>query len=351
MTFRPLIAAAACSTVFFAACGDTRPAVAPPPGKVGKVEQARVAMGSELRLTAWTADEPAAIAAFDEVFAEFDRLEALLSIWRDGSDVQRLNAAAGMHPVTVSPETLDVLAMARQVGDWTEGKFDVTFAALADLWKFDHDQDNTIPSPDAIRQRLPLIDYRRVEFDIHAKTAFITQKGTRVHFGGIGKGYAVDRAVAVLRRRGLHDFMVQAGGDMYVAGNRGDRMWRLGIQDPRGPADSIFASLELSDATFSTSGDYERFFIKDKRRFHHIIDPDLGEPASGCRSVTIVSDRAIVADGLSTGVFVLGPARGMALIEQLPQVEGVIVTSENQVLVSSGLKDRLKIIAAPTDGL
>jgi thiamine biosynthesis lipoprotein len=138
---------------------------------------------------------------------------------------------------------------------------------------------------------------------------------------------------------------------MYVAGKRGDRMWRLGIQDPRGAADSIFASLELSDATFSTSGDYERFFIKDGRRFHHIIDPDIGEPATGCRSVTIVSDRAVVADGLSTGVFVLGPAKGMALIERLPQVEGVIVTADNQVLVSSGLQDRLKIIAPPTDGL
>jgi thiamine biosynthesis lipoprotein len=342
------VAAAACLSLSLAACGAASPPAATP---VGKVEQARVTMGSELRLTAWTGDEAAAIAAFDEVFAEFDRLESLLSIWRDGSDVQRLNAAAGIHPIEVSPETLEVLAMARQVGDWTDGKFDVTFAAQADLWKFDHDQDNSLPSPDAIRQRLPLIDYRRVEFDATAKTAFITRKGMRVHFGGIGKGYAVDRAVAVLRGRGLRDFMVQAGGDMYVAGKRGDRMWRLGIQDPRGAADSIFASLELSDATFSTSGDYERFFIKDGRRFHHIIDPDIGEPATGCRSVTIVSDRAVVADGLSTGVFVLGPAKGMALIERLPQVEGVIVTADNQVLVSSGLQDRLKIIAPPTDGL
>ncbi len=350
MTFRPPVAAAACSAVFLAvhlaACGASEPAA-----PAAKVERARVAMGSELRLTAWAADEAAAIAAFDEVFAEFDRLESLLSIWRDGSDVQRLNAAAGIHPVAVSPETLEVLAMARQIGDWTEGKFDITFAALSDLWKFDHDQDNSVPTPDAIRQRLPLIDYRRVELALNAHTAFITHEGTRVHLGGIGKGYAVDRAVAALRRRGLRDFMVQAGGDMYVAGRRGNRMWRLGIQDPRGPADSIFASLELSDATFSTSGDYERSFIKDGRRFHHIIDPILGEPASGCRSVTIVSDRAVVADGLSTGVFVLGPARGMALIERLPQVEGVIVTAENQVLVSSGLKERLEIISAPTGGL
>lgn len=306
-------------------------------------------MGSELKLTAWTGNEPAAVAAFEEVFAEFDRLESLLSVWRDGSDLQRLNAAAGQHPVPVSPETIEVLTVARQIGDWTEGKFDITFAALSDLWKFDHDQDDSIPSPADIQQRLPLIDYRQVEFDPAARTAFVRRTGMRVHFGGIGKGYAVDRAVAILRKRGLVDFMVQAGGDMYVAGRHGDRMWRLGIQDPRGPGGSSFASVELSNATFSTSGDYERFFIKDGRRFHHILDPDRGEQATGCRSVTIVSDRAVLADGLSTGVFVLGPTKGMALVERLPHVEGVIVTAENEVLISSGLKDKVRIISPPTD--
>ena len=169
-----------------------------------------------------------------------------------------------------------------------------------------------------------------------------------MHLGGIGKGYAMDRAVAALRQRGLRDFMVQAGGDMYVAGRRGDRMWRLGIQDPRGPANSVFASVELSDATFSTSGDYERFFIKDGRRFHHIIDPDRGEPARGCRSVTIVSDRAIVADGLRPASSCSARKRHGAH-RAAAAVEGVIVTAENQVLVSSGLKERLEIISTPTD--
>ena len=337
------VAAVACSVLLLAGCDAATPPTAT------QVERARVAMGSELKLTAWTGNEPAAVAAFEEVFAEFDRLESLLSVWRDGSDLQRLNAAAGLHPVPVSAETIEVLTVARQVGDWTEGKFDITFAALSDLWKFDHDQDDSIPSQADIQQRLPLIDYRQVEFDPAARTAIVHRKGMRVHFGGIGKGYAVDRAVAILRKRGLVDFMVQAGGDMFVAGRHGDRMWRLGIQDPRGPGGSSFASVELSNATFSTSGDYERFFIKDGRRYHHILDPDRGEPATGCRSVTIVSDRAVLADGLSTGVFVLGPAKGMALIERLPEVEGVIVTAENEVLISSGLKDKVRLISPPTE--
>jgi thiamine biosynthesis lipoprotein len=152
-----------------------------------------------------------------------------------------------------------------------------------------------------------------------------------------------------MRDHGLRDFMIQSGGDLYVSGHRGDRPWRTGIRDPRGPADRMFAALDLTDGAFSTSGDYERFFMKDGRRYHHIIDPDLGEPARGSRSVTIVAERSTIADGLSTGVFLLGPDKGMALIEKLPNVEGVIVTEKNNVLVSSGLARRLMLNAPPTD--
>ena len=308
-------------------------------------------MGTELRLTAWTTDQTAARAAFSEVFSEFDRLEDLMSVWRDGSDIVRLNAAAGDHPVPISPDVRDALLTANQVSEWTSGTFDVTFAALGDLWKFDtQNKDNTVPEPREVAKRLPLINYRDLQVDEKAGTAFLKRKGMRVNLGGIGKGYAVDRAVAILRRRGLQDFMIQAGGDLYVSGQRGDRPWRLGIRDPRGPADKIFAALDLSNGTFSTSGDYERFFMKDGRRYHHIIDVRVGQPARGCRSVTLVTDRAVIADALAKGVFILGPEAGMALIERLPHVEGVIVSAKNEVLVSSGLKDRLVRLAPPTDG-
>ena len=298
---------------------------------------------------AWTADEAAAAAAFEAVFQEFDRLERLMSVWIDGSDIVRLNAAAGEHPVPVSPEVREVLLIAHQVSEWTGGKFDVTFGALSDLWKFDHDQDNVVPDRAEVLRRLPLIDYRALDVDERAGTAFLKRKGMRAHLGGIGKGYAVDRAVAVLRERGFRDFMIQAGGDLYVAGHRGERPWRLGIRDPRGPADRSFATLDLSDGTFSTSGDYERFFMKDGRRYHHILDLNVGEPARSCRSVTLVTDRAVIADALAKGVFILGPTAGMALIERLPHVEGVIVSARNEVLVSPGLKDRLVLLAPPTD--
>jgi FAD:protein FMN transferase len=331
------------------ACGRPEaPAVGETPGS-HLVERAGLTMGSELKLTAWTSDEAAAQAAFDDVFKAFDRLDSLMSVWRSGSDIVRLNAAAGEHPVPVSPDVLDALRIAHEIGDWTGGKFDVTFGALSDLWRFDQDQDDRIPDREEVRRRLPLINYQDLILDERAGTAFLRRKGMRAHLGGIGKGYAVERSVKILRDRGLRDFMIQAGGDLYVGGRKGDRPWRLGINDPRGPGGASFATIELIDATFSTSGDYERFFIKDGVRYHHILDPDTGEPARGCRSVTIVADHPVLADGLSTGVFVLGPENGMALIERLPDVEGVIVTDKNEVLVSSGLKGRLTIVHPPTD--
>ena len=305
-------------------------------------------MGTEVRLTAWTADQRVAHDAFAAVFAEFDRLDALLSVWKPGSDVLRINAAAGSAPVQVSPETIEVLQAAHTVSTWTNGKFDITFGALSDVWKFDHDKDERVPSAEAIAARLPLVDYRAVVIDAHARTALLTRAGVRIHLGGIGKGYAVDRAVAMLQASGLRDFMVQSGGDLYVAGQPGDAGWRLGINDPRGAPNESFAALTLRDATFSTSGDYERFFIKDGRRYHHILDPDSGQPARGCRSVTIVARSAMLADGLSTGVFILGPHAGMELVERLPDVEAVIVSADNEVLVSSGLRGRLQLIHSPT---
>jgi len=327
-------------------CG--RPAA--PGAEPGLVERSRVSMGSEVHLTAWTSDEGATAAAFTRVFDEFDRLDGLMSIWREGSDVVRLNASAGAGAVPVSPEVREVIGQARYVSDLTDGKFDATFGALSGLWKFDHDLDGRIPPRAEVAARLPLIDYRALTVDELAGTASLARGGMKVHLGGIGKGYAVDRAVGILQRAGVHDFMIQSGGDLYLGGRRGTRPWRAGIQDPRGAPDAVFAVMDLTDVAFSTSGDYERFFMRDGLRYHHILDPDVGEPARGCRSVTIVTRSATLADGLSTGVFVLGAEAGMALIERLPEVEGVIVSADNRVLVSSGLTGRLAMLKPPSDG-
>lgn len=313
------------------------------------VERSKLSMGTELHLSAWTDDDTTTLTAFASIFDEFDRLDALMSVWKRDSDVLRINTSAGMAPVPVSAEVIDVLQVARRVSDWTDGKFDVTFGALSGIWKFDQDIDGRVPARAEIEPRLPLIDYRDVKVDETARTVLLARAGMRINLGGIGKGYAVDRAIEILKGAGVADFMIQSGGDLYLGGRHGDRPWKAGIQDPRGPSDVVFAAIDLTDRAFSTSGDYERFFMRDGRRYHHILDPATGEPAAKCRSVTIVSPSATMADGLSTGVFVLGPEKGMALIERLPNVEGVIVSADNQVLVSSGLKDWLELIQPPTD--
>jgi len=316
------------------------------------VERTFPSMGSELHLSVWTTDSSKAQASFDSIAREFHRLEDLMSNWKQGSDIQKLNESAGRQAVPVGTEVRELLRTATQISDWTSGKFDVTFGVMSGLWKFDYqDEDETIPDSNEVTRRRKLINYRDLIVDEKAGTAFLTRKGMAASLGGIGKGYAVDRARDMLRKEGFHDFMIQFGGDMYVSGQSDGRPWRLGIQDPRGAENHVFASIELSDSTFSTSGDYEKFFIRNGRRYHHIIDPATGEPSLGCRSVTIVATNATIADGLSTGVFIMGPDAGMALIEKLPDVEGVIVSSKNEVLVSSGLKGRLTILAQPTDGL
>jgi thiamine biosynthesis lipoprotein len=333
-----------------ASTGSCAPAKTANSSQPQLVERSLDSMGSELHLSVWTSDPNGAAAAFDAIAQEFRRLEDLMSNWKQGSDIQKLNAAAGEHPVSVAPELRELLQTANQVSEWTSGKFDVTFGVMSGLWKFDYqDEDETLPDPAEVARRRKLINYRDLKVDDPKGTAFLVRKGMAANLGGIGKGYAVDRARNILRAGGFRNFMIQFGGDLYVAGNAGDRPWRLGIKDPRGTDNHIFASMELSDSTFSTSGDYERYFIKNGRRYHHIIDPATGEPSLGCRSVTIVTGSATIADGLSKGVFILGPAAGMALIEKLPDVEGVIVSSKNEVLVSSGLKGRLTLLAQPTD--
>lgn len=323
-------------------------ACAPSAPEPGVVEAEHRAMGSAWRIAVWTADRERAGRATSDAFDEVDRLESILSVWREDSDVQRLNAAAGRGPVPVGPDTRAVLRAAEEASRLTDGAFDVTFGVLSDVWRFDHDQDNRVPSPSEVTARLPLVDHAAVVVDEASGTAEIRRAGVRVHLGGIGKGYAVDRAVAILLNAGFHDFLIQAGGDLYAAGRRGDRAWRVGLQDPRGGPDDSFATIELKDETFSTSGDYERFFMQDGLRYHHLLDPRTGQPARACRSVTVLARSALAADWLSTGVFILGPERGMALIEALPDTEAVIVTADNEVRVSSGLTGRLARVRPPT---
>ena len=173
----------------------------------------------------------------------------------------------------------------------------------------------------------------------------------RITVGGIAKGYAVDRAVEILHRDGFANFLLQAGGDLYLSGRKGPHPWRVGIRDPRGPPNSYFAVAEVQDHSFSTSGDYERFILHDGKRYHHILDPATGYPATRSRSVTVLAKNAMTADAYSTALFILGAKAGLQLVETLPGIDAIFVDSDNKVHVSKGLQTKVKILRAPSPGL
>lgn len=341
--------------VSFAVMRASPAALAAGPGDAttgeGLVERGKTSMGTALRITVWTAEEARAARAIDEALAEFDRLDRLMTTWLPDSEVSRINAAAGNgEAIPVSDEVLECVSRGLEASRISDGTFDLTIGGFSGVWKFDEDNDGTIPPPALVAERKRAIGWRHLIVDAAHKTVRLDRKGMKITLGGIAKGYAVDRAAKILRAAGFGDFIVQAGGDMLVSGRRGDRRWRVGIRDPRGPRDKFFAAAEVENHTFSTSGDYERFTIKDGRRYHHIIDPRTGYPATACRSVTIMAKDAITAEVMSKIVFIWGAKRGLAFIAKQKDVEAVVVDAENKVHVSPGLEGRLIRISDPTPG-
>jgi FAD:protein FMN transferase len=336
---------------------STAPAPAPVPHRTpARVAVEAKAMGTHLLLAAFTGDahdEDAIRAMFAKAVAEIQRLELMMTTWRDDSEISRINVAAGKAAVAVSPETLAVIEKSVWMSERSEGVFDITFEAMHGLWKFDQDLEEKVPERSAVLAAKQLIDFRRIKIDHAARTVMLEKPGMRMSLGGIAKGYAVDAAARVLRAEGLDAFFVQAGGDLFVQGKKPDgSRFRVGVRDPRGrDATDYFAMLEVEDHAFSTAGDYERGFVKDGHRYHHIIDPRTGYPATASRSVTIWAKDALTADAIDDAVFILGPEKGLALVESLDGAGAVIVDAHNKVWVSDRLRDRLQVLRPPTDGI
>jgi thiamine biosynthesis lipoprotein len=310
------------------------------------------AMGTVVQVTIWTDDEPGAAQAAQAVFAEFRRLDAMMTTWTPDSEISKINAAAGTgKAVPVSDEAYAVIARALEVSKASQGVFDITVGAYGGLWKFDEDMDGTLPDPAEVLKRKKLVNWKDVVLDKRRHTVRLKRAGMKITLGGIAKGYAVDRAAALLDKAGFGSFIVQAGGDMYVSGDKNGTPWVVGIRDPRGPRDQSFAVAPIKDRSFSTSGDYERAFVKDGVRYHHILDPRTAQPARATRSVTIMAKDAFTADAWSKVLFILGAKQAMALVEKLPDFDAVFVDADNHVIMSSGLKDRVKVIGEPTPGV
>ena len=310
--------------------------------------RAHAAMGTLIEVALYGTTSARADAIADGVFADLDRLEQLMSEWRPGTQLYAVNAAAGSAPVVVDEELYALLERALAFSRESAGAFDPTFAALWGLWTFGDDGIHQKPSDTDVEARRALIGWQRVVLDPATKSVFLPARGMKLGLGGIAKGYAIDRAAARVRAGGVVDFMVRAGGDLYVGGHPGGAARTIGIRDPRSAG--FFATVPASEGAVSTSGDYERFFIDDGVRYHHIIDPRTARPARGLRSVTLFARDAVTSDALTKVVFVLGAVRGMALLEARG-LAGILVDDDSRVLVSSrvprGLSLRAPTAASP----
>jgi FAD:protein FMN transferase len=286
--------------------------------------------------------------AIEAVFDIFGRIEHVMNEWKKGSPLDRINEAAGREAVPAPQDLCDVIKLALDGARRTDGLFDPTWASLNGLWRFDS-ETGEVPKPDELKAACKLVSYKQVEVKALPKptpeaacTVKLKKAGMRLGLGGLVKGWGVDQAVKELHKRGYKDFFVQAGGDLYVAGKNGDDLWKVGIRDPRGPAEKSFARTELSNASFSTSGDYEHFFIKDGVRYHHIIDLRTCMPATASVSSTVLAKSATDAEFLTKSTFILGAEKGLALAEKFG-AQAVIVDAKGRVHMSKTLQGKVEV--------
>ena len=263
-------------------------------------------MGTRIEVQIWHEDADEAARLLEESMAEFDRIEALMSTYRESSEISRVNRNAATSPVPVTTELYSLVELSLAMSELTRGAFDITYDSVGQLYDFRREQR---PGEPEIEARLAAVDYRFVSLDPAGQSIAFQQDGVRINLGGIAKGYAVESVITLLREEGVEHALATAGGDTRLLGDRRDKPWVVGIRDPDDEA-GVVTRLGLMNEAVSTSGDYERFFVADGVRYHHILDPGTGRSASGLRSATVVGPDATMTDGLSTSVFVLGPKRG-----------------------------------------
>ncbi len=329
-----LLPIAYCLLFIFSYCG---------PAKEGLYKETRTSMYTVVEITVSSDSQQKAKTAIDKAFGELERLAKLLNFYSEDSEISAINRHAGDKPVRVSPETIEIIEKALFVSENTEGAFDITVGPLVRLWDF---QKKIIPDGTTVKEKLKLVGYKHIIIDKGASTVFLKTKGIQIDLGGIIKGYAADKAVGVMKKQGINSGIVAVAGDIKTFGIRPDGgLWKVGIQNPRQKTDKdeIMATVGLSDMAISTSGDYQKFFIKDGKKYHHLLNPKTGYPANECRSVTVITKDAAFTDAFATGIFILGPQKGMDALKRLG-FDGVIVDKDGKIHVTEGIKDKITII-------
>lgn len=297
------------------------------------VGDARPMMGTEVSVHLWSDDPEAGRQALEEVFDEAARIDRLMSTYKDESEISKINREAAIGPVTASTELFELIRRSLDISVLTRGAFDITYDSVGQHYDF---RERQRPDAGTVEAERAFIDYRLIKLNKAAGTVFYEREGVRINLGGIAKGYVVERGIDLLRRRGVKSAIVTAGGDSRLLGDRRGRPWMVGIRDPRKDGE-VAISVPLTDEAISTSGDYERYFEEDGVRYHHIIKPSSGEPATGVHSATVFGPDAVITDALSTSVFVMGVDRGLTLISTLPDYESIVIDAEGQVFYSDGL--------------
>jgi thiamine biosynthesis lipoprotein len=286
---------------------------------------------------------PGARGAFQTAFRRVEEIHNAMSLQEPESELNSINNAATGEWTTVSADTARVLEEAVRISEETSGAFDFTVGALVRLWDIQEQRPASLPNPEAIRLAASGVDYRAVTVD--GDRVQKTARGIVLDLGGIAKGYAADQAAEALRQSGVRTALLDFGGNILLIGSKPDGSpWRVGVQNPLDGRGRSIGILELEESSVVTSGVYERFFLIDDVRYHHILDPETGYPArTGLLSVTVVADSSMIADALSTAVFVLGPEKGLDLVRRTPGVEALLVTEDKSVRVTSGLGERFRL--------
>lgn len=291
-------------------------------------------MGTRIYVEVWDTDPAHGEASIDAVMAEMHRIDDLMSHYKPESQLSKINQHAADAPVQVDKELFDLIKLSTHYSEITEGAFDITYASVGYLYNY---PNHVRPTEAQIKAALPAVNWRNLKFDDVSHTVFFEHKGMRIDLGGIGKGYAVDRGIEILQKRGIQHAVVTAGGDTRIIGDHMGRPWLVAIRHPDDEK-KVVTRIPLSDAAMSTSGDYERYFDENGVRYHHIIDPRTGHSASKVRSATIIGPTATQTDGMSKTAFVLGPEKALEIINRMPEYDAVFVDPHGKVYYSNGLR-------------
>jgi thiamine biosynthesis lipoprotein len=290
-------------------------------------------MGTNIHVELWSDSEQQGEDAIQAVMDEMQRINQLMSPYIENSELSQLNRHGSDIAVPVSKELFELIALSVDIAKETDGAFDITFASVGYLYNY---RENQKPEQKQIDNLLKAINYRHIKFDVNDHSIYFAHPNVKIDLGGIAKGHAVDNAIDILKTLGIKHALVTAGGDTKLLGDRLGKPWMVGIRDPRNQ-DKQAVVLPLADTALSTSGDYERYFEQDGKRFHHIISPKTGTSVYEVQSVSIIGQRSTLNDALSTAVFVLGVQKGLDLLNRTPGYDGIIVDNQRKLHYSNAL--------------